>query len=91
MARPTSDGQRRHLAVDLAADRAVADVGVDRIGEIDRRGLARQCDQFAFRREAEHLVVEQLELGVLEEFFRVRTFGQKLDGATQPGIGAGFA
>ena len=29
--------QRRELAVDLAADRAVADVGMHRIGEVDRR------------------------------------------------------
>src|SRR6266516_2616044 len=50
--------QRRDLAVDLAADRGVADVGMDRVGEIDRRRLARQRDQLALRREAEHLVVE---------------------------------
>ena len=41
--------QRRDLAVDLAADRVIADVGVDRIGEVDRRGLARQRDQLALR------------------------------------------
>ena len=83
--------QRRDLAVDLAADRVIADVGVNRIGEIDRRGLARQRDQLALGREAEHLVVEQFELGVLEEFLRVRAFGQQLDGAAQPGIGVGLA
>ena len=61
-------GQQRHdAAVDLAADAGVADVGVDRIGEIDRRRAARQRDQPALRREAEDLVLEQLELGVLEE------------------------
>ena len=64
-------GQRRDLAVDLAADRGIADVGVDRIGEIDRRRLARQRDQLALWGETEHLVVEQFELGVLEEFFRI--------------------
>ena len=44
-----------------------------------------------FGREAEHLVVEQLELGVLEELLRVRAFGEQLDGAAQPGVGVGFA
>ena len=39
--------QRRDLAVDLAADRRVADVGMNRISEIDRRRLARQRDQLA--------------------------------------------
>ena len=83
--------QRRDLAVDLAADRVVADVGVHRIGEIDRRRLARQRDQLALGREAEHLVVEQFELGVFEEFLRIGAFGQQLDGAAQPGIGVRFA
>jgi len=64
-------GQRRNLAVDLGAHGGVADVGVHRIGKVDRRRLARQGDQFALGREAEHLVVEQFELGVLEKFFRV--------------------
>ncbi len=33
--------QRRHAAVDLAAHRRVADIGMHRIGEIDRRRAAR--------------------------------------------------
>ena len=82
--------QRRDLAVDLAPTARVADVGVDRIGEVDRRRAARQRDQLALGREAEHLVVEQLELGVLEELFRVGAFRQQLDGAAQPGIGVGL-
>ena len=83
--------QRRDLAVDLAADRGVADVGMHRIGEVDHLGAARQRDQLALRREAEHLVVEQLELGVLEELLRIGAVRQQLDGAAQPRIGARFA
>ena len=83
--------QRRDLAVDLAADRVVPDVGMNRIGEIDRRRFGRQCDQLALRREAEHLVVEQFELGVLEELFRIGAFGKQLDRAPQPGIRIGLA
>ena len=83
--------ERRHAAVDLAADRRVADIGVDRIGEVDRRRAARQRDQPALRREAEDLVVEQLELRVLEELFRIVALGEKVDGAPQPLIGAALA
>ena len=35
--------ERRHAAVDLAAHRRVADIGMDRIGEIDGRRAARQA------------------------------------------------
>ena len=62
-----------------------------RIGKIDGRRLARQRDQLALGREAEDLVVEKLELRVLEEFFRVRSFRQEFDGAPQPRIGVRLA
>ena len=63
--------QRRNLAIDLATDRRVADVGMDGVGKIDRSRLARQRYELAFRREAEHLIVKQFELGMLEKFLRV--------------------
>ncbi len=63
--------QRRDLAVDLAADRHVADIGMHRIGEVDRRRAWRgSANELALRREAEHLIVEQFELGVLEKLLR---------------------
>ena len=77
-------------AVDLGADAGVADVGVERIGEIDRRGAARQRDQPAARGEAEHLVLEQLELGVFEEILGRGAGGQVLDGLAQPAHRPGF-
>ena len=81
-------GDERHdPAVDLGANRGVADIGVHRIGEIDGGGATRQGDQLAFGREAEHLVLEKFELGVLEELFRAVAFGQRFDGVAQPGIG----
>ena len=52
------------------ADAAIADLAVHGIGEIDRRGAARQLDQLALRREAEHLVLVELELGVFEKLVR---------------------
>ena len=60
------------------------------IGEVDHIGLTRQRDQLALRGEAEHLVVEQLELGVLQKLFRIGAFGQDADGVAQPGKGVGF-
>ena len=82
--------KRRDLAVDLGADRRVADVGVHRIGEIDGVRPPRQRDQLALG-EAEHLIVEQLELGMLEEFLRIGALREQLDGAAQPRIGARLA
>ena len=50
-------GPERHpLAVDLGADAAVADAGVDGVGEVDRRGAARELHHLALRGEAEDLV-----------------------------------
>ena len=57
-------------AIDLGAHAAVTHRGVHRIGKIDGRGTLGQRDELALGREAEHLVVKQLELGVLEEFAR---------------------
>ena len=83
--------QGRDLAVDLAADRAVADIGMHGIGKIDDVGVARQRDQLALRGEAEHLVVKQLQLGVLEEFLRIGAFRKDADRVAQPSKGVGFA
>ena len=83
--------QRNRAAIHLRADRRVADVGVDRIGEVDRRRPLRQRDQPALGREAEHLVVEQLELGVFEEVLGGIGVGQQRDGAAKARIGAALA
>ena len=57
-----------------------------RIGEIDRRGAARQGDQIALRREAEDLVLEHLELGVLEELLGPGRMLQDIEQLAQPAI-----
>ena len=61
------------------------------VGKIDHVGVPRQRDQLALRGETEHLVVEQLELGVLQKLFRIGAFRQYPDGVTQPGKGIGLA
>ena len=83
--------QRHVPAVDLCADAAVADIGVHGVGEIDGVGAARQGDEAALRREAEHLVEEQLKLGVLEKLLRIVPFEQIIDELAKPLIGRAFA
>jgi hypothetical protein len=60
------------------------------IGESRSASRRAAGDQHALRREAEHLILEQFQLGVLEKFFRVVAFGQLLDRPAQPGVGVGF-
>ena len=81
-------GHQRPLdAVDARPRAVVADIGMHRIGKVDADRLARQGDQAALGREAIDLVGEQLELGVLEEFFRIGAVGERLHRIAQPGIG----
>jgi hypothetical protein len=56
------------------------------IGEIDRRRAARQRDQIALGREAEHLVLEHLELGVLEELLRIVGVLEDVEQLAQPAV-----
>src|SRR5450631_892109 len=66
--------QRNQAPVDLGGDAAVADIGMDRIGEIDRGGSGRQTQDLALRREYVHLVREQIDLDVFEKFLRATAF-----------------
>ena len=59
------------LPFTCAPAQCVADLAVDRVGEVDRRRAARQVDHVALRREHEHLVGEQVDLHRLEELVRV--------------------
>src|SRR5919201_920694 len=68
-----SESQERDDApVDLRADRAMADVGVDCVREVDRRGPGRQRLHLALRREDVHLLVEEVGAELLHELARVR-------------------
>ena len=57
---------RLQFAVDLDAHGRIADLGVDRIGEVQRHAAARQGDQRALGREDEDLIQVHFELGVLD-------------------------
>ena len=63
--------QRHDLAVDLGADAAVPDVGVDRVGEVERGRAGGEVLDLALRREDEDLVLEQVDLERLEELGRI--------------------
>ncbi len=54
-------------AVDPGAGAVVADLGVDGVGEVDRRRPLRQLDHLALGSEDEHLVGEQVQSQSVEE------------------------
>ena len=76
--------QRHHRAVDAGADALMADVGVDRVGEVDGRGAARQRLHLAARGEAVDLLRVEVDLQVLDELLRIADFLLPLDQLPQP-------
>ncbi len=75
----------------FAPTQSIADIGMNGIGEIDGVGAARQRDQPALRREAEHLVEEQLKLRMLQKLLGVIAFKEIVDELAKPLIGGAFA
>jgi hypothetical protein len=73
-------------SVHLGADAVIADFRVHGVGEIDRRRAVRQSDHVAARREAEHLVVEHLQLGVFQKVLGRRGVFQNVEQFAQPAI-----
>ena len=63
--------QRDDLAVDLGADAAVPDVGVDLVREVERGGAGGERLDLALGREDEDLVLDQLVAQLLGELARV--------------------
>ncbi len=62
--------QGHQLLVDARGHRVIAHVGVHRVSEVERRGVARQREDVAARREQVDLVGKQVDLDVLEELRR---------------------
>jgi len=71
--------ERNHPAIDLGAHRLVAEVGVNRIGEVDRSGALGQLDQLAARREGEDPVLVHRHPGMLEQLFRASGMVEDFD------------
>src|SRR5215213_6361755 len=59
------------LPVHLRADAPVADVGVDRVREVERRRAGGEVLHLALRREDEDLVLEEVDLQRLQELLRL--------------------
>ena len=77
--------EREQPAVDPGADAAVTDLGVDRVGEVDRRRAGRQGDDLALRREDVDLVLLEVDLERLEELDGIGRLALPVDDPLQPG------
>ena len=77
--------ERDEPVVDLGADAAMADVGVDPVGEVERRRAGRQVLDVAARGEHEDLVLEDVELDPLDELGRVGDLALPVHELAQPG------
>ncbi|MNM28426.1 hypothetical protein D3C81_389410 [compost metagenome] len=80
--------QGRGFIVDLDGHGLVADARVNRIGEVDGRGAARQGDDLRLRRKYVDGIGEQVDLDVFEEFGRVARLLLDVEQGLQPRMGA---
>ena len=71
-------------AVHARAGAVLADLGVDRVGEVDRRRAAREHAHVALGREDVDLVGEEVDLHALEELGRVLEVLLELHQLAQP-------
>ena len=76
--------QRHHAPVDARADALVADVGVNRVGEVDRGRPLGQHLHRAARREGVDLFGIEIDLQVREELLRIAHFLLPLEQLPQP-------
>ena len=75
----------RQAAVQAGADAAMADLGVDRVREVDRRRPGRERHHLALRGEDEDLVLLEVDLQGLHELGRVVGVLLPVDHPLQPG------
>ena len=84
VAAPQARAQRHHAPVHPRPDARVPHVGVHGVGEVDRRGAARQRLDLALRREGVHLLRIQVELQAVDELARVAGVLLGLEQLAQP-------
>ena len=77
--------ERHEAVVHLGADAGVADLGVDAVGEVERRGAGRHVLHVALGGEDEDLVLEDVELDALDELGRVGDVELPLHELADPG------
>src|SRR5262249_11833011 len=78
--------QRNHPAVYFRSNAPVADLRVNRIGEINGRCAAWKRDQIAFRGKGEDLILEHLELGMLKKLLRPGSMVEDVQELAQPTV-----
>src|SRR4051794_24103943 len=76
--------QRDDLAVDLRAHAAVAELGVDLVGEVERRRAGGERLHLTLRGEDEDLLVEEVDLQVLHELLGVLELLLPVEHRAQP-------
>src|SRR5450830_1199338 len=84
-------GQRRETTVDPTGNAAVADIGVHRVGKVDRRGAFGQLHDPAFGREYVDLVREQVDLHAFDKLQGVAGTLLHFQHAFDPLAGAGMS
>ena len=88
VAAPELEAQRHDPAVHLGPDAVVPHLGVNEIGEVERRRPARQAPEIAARREHEDLVLVERGLEELHELVGIARAGLPL-GVPQHGLELG--
>ena len=78
--------ERHESVVDLCADAAMPDIGVDQIGEVEWRRAGGQLLHIALRSEHVDLILEDIESDPLKEFRCVRHVTLPLQELAQPGV-----
>ena len=76
--------ERHHLAVDARAHALPADVGMNRIREIDRRGAPRKGFDLPLGREGVDLLRIEVDLQVLDELLRIADLVLELEQLPHP-------
>src|SRR5262245_3379468 len=84
VALPQRVAERDELGVHLRADAVLADLGVHRVGEVERRRALREGLDVALGREHVDLVREEVDPDGVHEFPRVLRVLLRLDQLTQP-------
>src|ERR1700686_3586441 len=76
--------QRYHSSVDFGTDAGVPHFGVNAVGKIDRRGVARQDNNFAFGREGVDLFGIEIDLERGKKFVGIADIARPVDHLPQP-------
>ena len=66
--------ERRHRTVDLGTDAVVADLGMDGVGKVERRGAGTKRHDLALGRKDKNLLVKQVDLQRVQVFLGIGDF-----------------